>query len=302
MRTMGRGRSSVGLCVAVAVLSVGVAACGDDNDDADDAAKEATPLQITTSDAGSKRYRTEAPKSVEGGLVKLTFTNAAKDEHEAQLIRIDEGHTAREVLKLLAAQSDVIPNWAHLAGGLGSTGPGRTASATLNLPAGKYVMIDSGSGDGPAPSSRGALAEFEVTAGKDGALPASSAAITGVTDEQAKPEHSFEVSGLKVGNNRLRLVSKGEEPHHAVLFPILPGKTLTDVEKFFTTEGRPSGPPPVDFEGGAGTAVLDGDSEQVTDLQLRKAGKYAMVCFLTDRDGKGKEHLANGMIEEVDVK
>ena len=43
-------------------------------------------------------------------------------------------------------------------------------------------------------------------------------------------------------------------------------------------------------------------SEMVTDLVLRKPGKYAVVCFLTDRDGKGKEHLAEGMIEEVEVR
>ena len=96
-------------------------------------------------------------------------------------------------------------------------------SATLNLPAGKYVMFDFGGGDGPSASSRGAFAEFEVTAGQNGALPASSATITASTDEQGEPESSFEVSGgLKVGKNQVRLVTKGEQPHHAVLFPILP--------------------------------------------------------------------------------
>ena len=67
-------------------------------------------------------------------------------------------------------------------------------------------------------------------------------------------------------------------------------------------QGRPSGPPPVDFEGAVNTATLDGDLEQVTDIQLRKPGKYIMVCFLKDRDGRGKPHLAEGMLKEVDVK
>jgi len=40
--------------------------------------------------------------------------------------------------------------------------------------------------------------------------------------------------------------------------------------------------------------MLDGDSEQLSDVVLRKPGKYAVVCFLTDRDGKGKPHLAEG--------
>ncbi len=37
-------------------------------------------------------------------------------------------------------------------------------------------------------------------------------------------------------------------------------------------QGEPSGPPPVDFENGAGTAVLEGGDEQVAPLEL-KAGK-----------------------------
>ena len=163
-------------------------------------------------------------------------------------------------------------------------------------------MIDSGSGDPPVPSMRGAVAEFDVTPGKDGALPASNATITAAHDEDAKPENDFKIAGLKVGKNRLHFVSEGDEPHHAVMFAILPGRTLADVKKFLTTEGQPSGPPPVDFASGANTAVLDGDREQVTDLVLRKPGKYAVVCFLKDRDGKGKRHLAEGMLEAVDVK
>jgi hypothetical protein len=299
---------SVGRCVAlaVAVVPLGLAACGDDKSNNDKAATNAGPAQlaITTSDAASKRFKTAAPKTVKGGLVKLTFTNASKkDEHEAQLARVDGAHSAQEVLKILTADRVVIPDWLHAAGGAGSTAPGQTASATLNLAAGKYVMLDNGSGDGPPPSAKGALAEFEVTAGKHGALPASTATITAMTDEQAKPADSFEVSGgLKVGNNQVRFVTKGEQDHHAVLFPILPGKKLADVKKFLSQQGRPSGPPPVDFMNGASTAVFDGDLEAVTDIELRKPGKYALVCFLTDRNGKGKPHFAEGMLKELDVK
>jgi len=295
------GRS---VAVALAMLPLSLAACGDDDSSGGKkAAKETpTPLAITTSDAGSKRFMTEAPKSIEGGLVELTFTNAGKDPHEAQLVRIDGAHTSKEALEVVTAEGPApVPDWFHLAGGAGSTGPGQTVKATLNLPPGNYAMLDNDGQEGPANSTRGALATFEVAAGKDGALPASTATITAATDEQAKPEQSFEISGLKLGKNRLRLVNKGDELHHAIMFPILPGNTLADVKKAFTEE-RPSGPPPVDFESGTGTAALDGDTEQVTDLVLRKPGTYAVVCFLTDRDGKGKQHLAEGMIEEVVVK
>lgn len=306
MDASAQGRRIVGRSVAAALagISLSLAACGDDDSTSTTkvaAAQPPTPLAITTSDAGAKRFSTEAPASIKGGLVELTFTNAAKGTHEAQLIRVDGEHTSKEVLDVVTAEQAAIPDWFHGAGGAGSTGPGETVKATLNLPAGTYMMIDNASQDGPSNSSRGALAEFAVTPGKDGPLPAASATITAATDDDAKHEHSFEITGLKVGKNRLRLVNKGDELHHAIMFPILPGKTIADVEKAFTEE-RPSGPPPVDFENGAGTAVIDGDTEQVADLVLRKPGKYAVVCFLTDRDGKGKQHLAEGMLEEVEVR
>jgi len=307
MSSSARGRRlALGCSLALAFAPLALAACGDD--DADSGGKAAatpaapTALAITTSDAGSKRFSTQAPATIKGGLVELTFTNAGKASHEAQLVRIDAGHTAQDAVDVVASEKPGIPAWFHAAGGAGSTGPGQTVTTTMNLPAGNYVMVDNDNQDGPPNSKLGALAEFTVTAGEDGELPASTATITAATDEQAKPEHSFEITGLKVGKNRLRLVDEGEEVHHAIMFPISQGKTIEDVETFLTTEGQPSGPPPIDFTGGAGTAAIDGDTEQVTDLVLRKAGKYAVICFLTNKDGKDpKPHLASGMLTEVEV-
>ena len=62
-------------------------------------------------------------------------------------------------------------------------------------------------------------------------------------------------------------------------------------------------PPPTicgTIENGVGTAVIDGGQEQIVNLDLEK-GKYALVCFITDRNG-GPPHAAMGMIDELDVK
>ncbi len=287
------------MAVSLALVPIGLVACGGD----DTKAIAPTPLAITISDVAGDRFSTQAPKTVEGGLVELTFTNAGEDAHEAQLARFDDGHTATEALEVALSDKPGIPSWFHAAGGAGSTDPGQTAKTTMNLPPGTYVIVDNDNQDGPSNARRGAFAQFEVTAGEEGALPASTATITGATDEGAMPENRFEISGLKVGQNRLRLVSKGDEVHHAIIAPISPGKSIADVKEFFTSEGQPSGPPPVDFDDGAATAAIDGDTEQVTDLTLRRAGAYAVLCFLTDRDGKDPEpHLADGMIRAVEVK
>jgi plastocyanin len=306
-RPSSRRRATVAAAVALALAAapLALAACGDDDDDASAgkaaAAKPPAPatLAIRTSDAGTERFQTIAPKSIAGGRVALTFTNAGQDPHEAQLVRIDGAHTPQDALKVMTADG-AIPAWMHLEGGAGTTGPRQTVSTALNLEPGSYAMLDNADRTGPPNSARGALATFEVGAGKAGALPASTATITAVEHEGARREYGFDVSGLRVGVNRLRFANEGDEPHHVVMFPILPGRTLEDVEKAFASD-RPTGPPPVDYARSAGTSVLDGKTTEITDLSLRKRGRYALLCFLTDRDGKGKPHFLRGMTKEVEV-
>ncbi len=40
--------------------------------------------------------------------------------------------------------------------------------------------------------------------------------------------------------------------------------------------------------------------EQVTDIELKQPGKYALICFIQDRKG-GPPHVMKGMIKEVEV-
>jgi hypothetical protein len=68
------------------------------------------------------------------------------------------------------------------------------------------------------------------------------------------------------------------------------------VTTFLETE---EGEPPFDEAGNAGTAVIDGGRSQVVDLDL-DSGSYALVCFVTDREG-GEPHVAQGMITEAEV-
>ncbi len=75
---------------------------------------------------------------------------------------------------------------------------------------------------------------------------------------------------------------------------------LADVKKaFMEEEGESSGPPPLDFEGGSGTAVLEGRTKQVARLSLKR-GKHAFVCFVSDRRG-GPPPVAKGMVVEATV-
>ncbi len=305
------------------VLSVpfAMAACGDDSSEdgeggsaqQSNAAAQPTTLSITTSDAGEGRFTTEAPASIKGGLVKIVFENAGQMPHEAQLLRVDEGHTVQEAVEIIDSESTETPEWIHGAGGVGATAPGQQGTTMINLPAGNYGVIDTGSGggpEGPSPATRGALAEFEVTEGEPGELPQTPASIVADDEgehgdaeegeEAEEHEHTIEAVGLKAGRNKVLFDNRSEEIHHAVLVPILGDTTIEEVGEALASEEEPSGPPPVDFENAVITSVLDGKTKEVTELEL-SAARYALLCFVSDREG-GEPHVAEGMIEEVTVR
>lgn len=309
-------RMATGLAL---IVPLGLSACGGDSSEdgagagaANSSAPEPTTLSITTSDLGEDRFATEAPGSIKGGLVKVVFKNAGKMPHEAQLLRLEQGHTAQEAVEVIDSEESKTPEWLRGAGGVGVTAPGQQGTTMINLPAGDYAVIDTGQGGGeaPSPATRGALAEFEVTEGQPGELPQTSASIVaeddgehgeaGEGEEAGEHEHGFETTGLKAGRNMVLFDNRSDELHHTVMAPILGDTTLEEVGEALASEEPPSGPPPVDFENAVVTSVLDGKTKEVTELELR-AGRYALLCFLSDREGGGKPHVAEGMLEEVMV-
>ena len=260
-------------------------ACGSDDESSEGGASaKPTKVTLTVTETG-KKSTVQAPKSLKAGLVEFSFKNTGKKPHDAQVIRVDGDHSAKEVAKIIENEGGPIPPWLHGAGGLGTIPPGKTGTSTNLLEPGKHYVIDTEDG-GSAP--------VEVTGEAGSAeLPTTPATIT------AK-EYSFEPTGLKAGKNRLTFENVGKELHHVVAAPLRKGATLADVKKFAATEGESSGPPPLDFEKGVSTTVLDGGVKQVAELEFQK-GKYAFLCFIQDRTG-GPPHVAKGMVQEVEIK
>jgi hypothetical protein len=259
---------------------------------------EPSTLAIEATQPAEGRQELVVPESVEAGTVEIRFTNSSKVPREAQLIRLDDDHTLDEALEVVGSEEEdaQIPDWLHAEGGVGTTAPGASGTATVVLEEGTYHLIDTASAnedDAESNFKLGAQATIEVSEGDDDAeLPEVAASIE-------MDEYSFVTEGLKQGTNRFVLKNTGDELHHTLAFPINEGATLAEVSEFLQAEGAPEGPPPLDFERGIGTAVLDGDREQISELELR-AGRYALVCFLTDRAG-GPPHVAKGMLREIEV-
>lgn len=278
---------------ALAAASV-LASCGSDDDEKSGDASKPKAVALTLTQSG-KKFALDAPSTIDGGLAKVTFTNKGKTPSDAQLVRVKGNHSQAEVLKEVGSEEGApTPEWLRGAGGPGQVAPGKASTSTEVLPAGTYYALSTGGPGGKPIAKLGGVARFTVKGGDSGAkLPSAPATI------DAK-EHSYRTSGLKAGKNTVTFNNRGKEPHHALLAPLNKGATLADVKKFATTEGKPSGPPPIDFEKLQGTTVLDGGTSQVAQLDLQK-GKYAVLCFVSDRKG-GPPHVVKGMLNEVTVK
>jgi plastocyanin len=285
-----RRLSGPGLVLIVAA-SVGLTACGNDVGD-EPAAAAPTRFAVTATEAG-KQLRLSVPKSVPAGLVTIELTNTGKAFHEAQLIRLDQGHTPQDALKVIAAEGAPSPGWIHAAGGTGPAPPGGKRSATQRLRPGNYIVYDApfqNEGQG----LKFGVASFTVEGeADDGAeLPTAAAKIEAY-------DYGFRVSGLTVGKNTIEFSNTGREPHHVIAVLYRPGATLAEVRKAFAREGGAE--PPLDFEHTFYTARIAGGTKQITELDLDKPGKYALLCFVSDRKG-GPPHVAQGMIAELTVR
>jgi hypothetical protein len=281
MPTVSRLTRAGMLALGVGVGSLGLAACGDDDEESAD--NKPKTLAVSIDQAG----KVTAPTSTDGGVVTLRFTNNAQAPYALQMVRVTGNKTTADVLKIINSEGPVpIPSWLADGGGIGTVKPGATGSTTQELPAGRWILIPQSEGDRKVKPQTPVL---EVKGGDGGELPQASATISAF-------EYGFRANGLKAGSNTVEFSNDGKELHHVIATPLLPGRTLAQAQEFFKTE---KGRPPIDFENATETTVIDGGQKQVATMDL-KAGKYVLVCFITDRAG-GPPHAAKGMISEATV-
>jgi hypothetical protein len=275
------------LVVAITAASLAVIGCGGDDDE------EAQRLTVTANASGALQVK----ESAEAGLTEITLRNSGKESADVGFIRVEGDHSAAEVVrvlgKLFSEQGTALPDWFLTAGGTPVAEGGRSETVTQVLEPGTYYAFNFEALEGPPDPKT--VPAIEVTGDADEAdLPETEATVTA---EDSGDDYSFEAEGLTAGETTLTFENAGDEPHHLIAAPLTEGSTIEDVERFVHTE---KGKPPIVFDGEVGTAVLEGGDSQVVTLDLRK-GDYALLCFITDRDG-GRPHALKGMISAASVK
>lgn len=271
---------AVASVLAAALAAVFLAACGDE--------KDAQTLTFTVTEQG-KGSKITGPQSAEAGLAEITLQNDnGKREADLQLLRVEGDRSAEEVVEGLekAMRGQPFPDWFFAGGGVGTTGPGGSRTVTQVFEPGTYYAIDT---EGQSPPDPKSLLAVEVNGeASDDEVEADSTV--------SAFEYGFKANGLAVGKTEVAFENSGREPHHLLISELTGDSTVEDVEQSFESE---KGPPPLSEKNSQSTAVIEGGETQLVTLDL-KPGRYAMYCFISDRQG-GKPHALKGMVDEVEV-
>jgi plastocyanin len=242
---------------------------------------------VALSACGSSDDVVSGPASAESGVAEITVANQGKSEGDLQLIRVEGEHSADEVAKAFggAASGKPFPDWFFAGGGVGSVGPGESATVTQVLEPGTYYAVDTEGQTDPD-----GLAAIEVTGDSSEEEVEGDATVTA-------SEYQFDAETLPAGKSEIVFENAGAQPHHLIASRLEDGATAEDALRFFKTE---RGKPPLIEQGTQSTAVIEGGESQTVALDL-EPGRYAFYCFITDRQG-GPPHAFKGMVSEIEVK
>lgn len=253
----------------------------------------ATPVAIQEITINADDFAFQAPDSIVAGLVRVKLTNAGKENHHVQFLRLNDGVTLDQFKD--AAKKGVGPvlTITKQLGGVGAIAGKEEAQVILNLPSGTYMLLCllPSPSDGVSHVAKGMLKPLQVKAsvGADPVAPAANAKI------QMK-DFAFDMPTVfNAGKNVFQVSNDGAQGHEWNIIKLADGKTAADMFAFFT---NPAGQPP--FHPVGGMNGLDKGVSGFVELDF-KPGNYMAICRIPD-PASGKTHLLLGMQQEFTVK
>ena len=277
------------LAVAATAALAGAARAGAPGDDPK--AAKANVVTVTATD-----FAFQAPDTIAAGRTTIRLLNKGPEFHHVWLIRLEQGKTLKDLMEATKDHGP-LPKWAVDVGGPNTPMPGGETSATLDLEAGKYVMVC------VIPSMKDGQPHFmkgmvkEVTVAKRGGVVQAGKTVAPATDVvMTLDDYDFRLSSpITSATKSIRFVNVAEQSHEAVIVKLNPGAT---VQEFLQAMEKPQGPPPGALIGGI-TGIAKGRAIEVPTTFT--PGEYALLCFVPDAKD-GKAHLAHGMVKQFSVK
>jgi uncharacterized cupredoxin-like copper-binding protein len=299
--------------LVVAGLVPALVACGDDDDDTatgetsttedsggglSSAAEDAQEIEVSIPGGEDGEYAFDADlEGVTAGPVTVTLTNNGTLEHQAMLLRLNEGEDLNSFLAAAAADPSGLDALGLVEGfgGPNGVGPGATKASTQVLEEGDYVLICVIPDDGGVPhAAHGMVMPFTVGAADGGGE------VSPVVDEPDDADvtlvdFGFELNGDFEAGQTVTVGNGGEQAHELAVYQLNDGATADEAEAWLA-DPEAGGPPPFSPAGGIG-ALAPGGSAQLALPD--EAGDYVAVCFLPDVTGDAKPHHTHGMVTSL---
>ena len=209
--------------------------------------------------------------SIPAGVTTIQLKNLGKEDHEAALLRLNDGVTIAQFMDFLKQSGGLGPPPPIFTreGGVGQVVQDRTATVMLALTEGQYVLMCTvQTPDGQSHAAKGMVLPVQVTAarGAPDALPAGAGEI-------ALGKGVVLPTTLPAGRTLYRVTNQGKIAHALQIGGIPAEKTLDDV---MASLKDPNLPPWFQSIGGMLGLKSGGSGVVVLDLT---PGKYAAVDF-----------------------
>jgi hypothetical protein len=240
-------------------------------------------------------YAYESPDTVPAGFTTFRLVNRGDEFHGATIVRFESGRTVPEYIDAYAAAQPRGPRpvWARFLGGAYAP-PHGEATATLDLEPGSYAWVCFAPGkDNVAHLLVHKQARAFVVRARGADRPSSSAPVP--TASLRLLDYSFQFGApLTPGRHTVRVENVGAEPHHVLMFKLMPGKTIEDYQAW--VQRNMQGEPPVTFV--AAMAELSTGATGYFEADLA-AANYVLVCLITGRDEVS--HAEKGMVQHIRI-
>ena len=333
MRSRNQVVGWIGMLGLAVGLTVGLAACEPPEEPAAEAPSTAVPMGAPTEamvaaapepvTITATDFAYEAPATIPGGMTEFEFVNAGELSHSLVITQLPADKTMDDLIEVLTAEEAAIPEWLSFPGGIGGIEPGTSATATINMAPGSYVIFsfEQDSADNVPDFAKGMMQALEVT---DVAAAQAAAPEADVTVDLE--EFAFISSGpFQSGQQVVHVKNTGQQLHEMLVMRLADGVTAEQVVEMITsfpgeaeaapdddtaaagtpTEGAmaestpedgapaeeaPEAPP---FTSVGGLTPINAGADGFVSLNLT-AGNYVILCFVPD-PADGAPHMAKGM-------
>jgi hypothetical protein len=261
------------------------------------AAVTGTSVALPTVNVTEKDFSFDAPDSVQAGLTRIHVVNQGKEDHQAQLLKLNPGVTLQQLQAAAGGDPAAVLPFVAVAGGGGTAPAGGSQDIVQNLQPGQYVLVCFISGDDNVPHiAKGMIKPLAVT----GTAPAQ-VTLLATPNTVTATEFKFAApASVNAGQVTLQFTNSGSQPHEMTIVKLNGNLTAQQFAALAANPNAtpPAGPPPFSSVGGVGGLVPGGSGQTTLNLT---AGNYVLVCYIPD-PATGKSHAALGMVQGFSVK